>query len=72
VAASVIWLPKELFLVVVTIKPASASSEKDRIIRATKTSMRVKPFDFVKDFKTTPPQKFDFTVKLCKTYTNTY
>jgi uncharacterized membrane protein len=47
VAASVIWLPKELFFVVVTIKPASANSEKDRMIRATRTSINVKPFIFL-------------------------
>jgi hypothetical protein len=65
-------LPKELFFVVVTIRPASASSEKDRMIRATKTSTRVKPFDFVKEFKTTPPEEIEFTAGGCKTCTNEF
>jgi hypothetical protein len=47
--------PKELFFVVVTIKPARANNETDRIISDTRISINVKPSDFVKYFKTTPP-----------------
>jgi hypothetical protein len=49
------WFPKELFFVVVTIRPASAKSEKDRMIRATRTSINVNPFIFLKESNDPPP-----------------
>jgi hypothetical protein len=45
------WLPKALFLVVVTIKPARANKEKERMTRATNTSINVKPLDLMSGFK---------------------
>ena len=51
VAASVMWPPAELFLVVVAIKPAKDSSAIDKMTKATSTSIKVNPFDFLKRFK---------------------
>jgi hypothetical protein len=50
VAASVMWPPTELFLVVVTINPASANKAKERMKRAINVSIRVKPPDFTMAF----------------------
>ena len=46
VEASVTWDPNELFLVVVTIKPASANRAIASMTRAIKVSMSVKPSNF--------------------------
>jgi hypothetical protein len=55
VAASVTWLPNELFLVVIAIKLARASNETDKIIKEIRISIKVKPFDFIEYFKVIPP-----------------
>jgi hypothetical protein len=68
VAASVKWLPQELFLVDWTISPARANNEIDRITKATSTSIKEKPFDFFESFKFVPPQN-GFKLVECKTYT---
>jgi hypothetical protein len=44
------WLPKELFFVVVTIRPARANKEKERMTRATSTSINVNPLDLLGRF----------------------
>jgi hypothetical protein len=63
--------PAELFLVVVTIKPARDNSAIDKMTKATSTSTKVKPFDFLNRLKDYPPDKgFDFKKGGCKTYTN--
>jgi hypothetical protein len=51
VAASVKWPPAALFPVVVAIKPARDNSAMDKMTKATSTSIKVKPFDFLKTFK---------------------
>ncbi len=51
VAASVTELPEALLRVVVTIRPASASKEMDKITSVIMTSSRVKPSDFVGGIK---------------------
>ena len=51
VAASVTFPPNALFLVVVTMRPASANKETDRMTRVISTSNNVKPFDWVDGFK---------------------
>jgi hypothetical protein len=71
VTASVKWPPKELFLVVVTIKPAKANSETDRITKAISTSINEKPFGLLEHLKVWPPGN-DFEVVDCKTHTNEF
>jgi hypothetical protein len=46
--------PKELFLVVVTIKPARAKRDIARMSRAIRTSNIEKPFDLIDEFIVTP------------------
>ncbi len=53
--ASVRWPPKELVLVVVTIKPAKANNETDKMTKAISTSMSENPFDFIVRFNVSPP-----------------
>jgi len=55
VTASVRWPPKELLLVVVTIKPAKANNETDKITNAISTSISENPLDFLKRLKVSPP-----------------
>jgi hypothetical protein len=50
VAASVIRPPKELFLVVCTIKPAKAKKVTDKMTKAIRISINEKPFDFMELF----------------------
>jgi hypothetical protein len=69
VTPSVKWPPKELFLVVVTIKPAKANSETDRITNAISTSINENPFGLLEHLKVLPPGN-DFEVVDCKTHTN--
>jgi hypothetical protein len=60
VAASVIVVPYALFFVVVTIKPARANKEKERMIMATNTSSNVNPFDLTSSFNGKPPYELNF------------
>jgi len=71
VTASVKWPPKELFLVVVTIKPAKANNEIDKITKAISTSINEKPFDLLERVKVWPPGN-DFELIECKTHTNDF
>jgi hypothetical protein len=48
------WPPNELFLVVVTIKPARASRDIARMNRAITTSISEKPFDLMDVFIVKP------------------
>ena len=59
-AASVIWPPKEVFLVLTVIKLARANKEIAEIINATKISINVNPFDLINKFKTPPRLKESF------------
>lgn len=63
-----IWPPKELFLTVVAIKPASANSEIAKMTNAIRTSIKLKPFDFVKNFIITSPYLVDGDWILQKLY----
>jgi hypothetical protein len=47
VAASVKWLPNELFLVDVTIKPARPNRAMDNITNAINTSIKENPFSLI-------------------------
>jgi hypothetical protein len=55
VAASVMLLPKELFLVVATIRPARANRAIDKMNKAIRASMSENPFALLNDFNLTPP-----------------
>jgi hypothetical protein len=48
-------LPKELFLVVATIRPARAKRPIDKMNNAIRTSMSENPFALLNDFNLTPP-----------------
>jgi hypothetical protein len=63
VAASVKWPPIELFLVVVTIKPAKANKDMDKMTKDIKTSINVNPAHRVKTrgFIGCRVKPFDFT-----------
>jgi hypothetical protein len=54
VEASVMWPPKELFLVVVIISPARAKRDMARMSRAIRTSTIEKPFDLIDNFIVKP------------------
>jgi hypothetical protein len=56
VAASVILLPKELFLVVEIIKPARANRATAKMNKAMITSISEKPFDLFNTFNAAPPK----------------
>jgi hypothetical protein len=60
------WLPKELFWVVVTIRPARANSEMDRIMRAIRISIKLKPLDCLRDFNMHLPMKTALGFDLAK------
>ena len=66
VAASVMLLPKELFFVVVTIKPARANKEKERMTRATNTSINENPLGLNNGFNRKSPFLRIFTLKVAK------
>jgi hypothetical protein len=67
VAASVKCPPPELFIVVVAINPARARSDTDRMTKATRISINVKPFDFLKSSNASPPESgFGFGVVFAK------
>jgi hypothetical protein len=60
------WLPKELFFVVVTIRPARANKEKERMTMATNTSSNVNPLDLNNGFNRESPFRRIFTLKVAK------
>ena len=66
VAASVMWPPKELFFVVVTMRPARANKEKERMTMATNTSINVNPLDLNNGFNSKSPFRRIFTLKVAK------
>jgi hypothetical protein len=53
------WLPKALFFVVVTMRPARANKEKERMTRAINTSINVNPLHLMSGFKIRPPFVFE-------------
>jgi hypothetical protein len=60
------WLPKELFFVVVTIRLARANSEMDKMMSATRISIKLKPFDCLKEFNTHLPMEIVLQSNLAK------
>jgi len=60
------WLPKELFFVVETIRPARPNKEKERMTRATNTSINVNPLGFNNGFNRKSPFRRIFTLKAAK------
>jgi hypothetical protein len=60
------WPPKELFFVVVTMRPARANKEKERMTMATNTSINVNPLDLNNGFNSKSPFRRIFTLKVAK------
>jgi len=60
------WPPNALFFVVVTMRPARANKEKERMTRATNTSINVNPLDFINGSNRKSPFLRIFTWEFAK------